>query len=243
MTVRIRTIDYDHDGHPLGGQLTWDDEWTRARPCVVVYHDAMKSNQGFEEERAVRLTGMGYAGFVADTYGRGVHCETNEESYAQMQPFQADRTFLQTRLRAALDAAAAQPEVDGEQLAAIGYCFGGMCVLDLARMNAPVKGVGSFHGLLTPPWDEKRAPRDAIEAKVLVMHGWDDPYATPDTIEPLAREMTERGADWQLLAFGHTLHSFTNPRYDMPEEGVAYDEKADRRSWRALADFLAELFG
>jgi dienelactone hydrolase len=241
MTTRIRSVDYEHGGHALGGQLAWDDDWTDPHPCVLVVHDAMKSTQGFEEERAVILAGLGYAAFVVDVYGRDIHCSSNEESYSQMQPFQEDRSFLQKRLLASVSAAASLPEVDGDRLAAIGYCFGGMCVLDLARMNAPVLGVASFHGLLTPP-SANDLPGESIRPKVMVLHGWDDPYVRPEMIEPFAKEMSDREADWQLLAFGNTVHSFTNPSYSMPEEGVAYEPQAERRSWRALTGLLEELF-
>jgi len=243
MTARIRSIDYDHEGHPLQGEFAWDDEWQAPRPCVVVVHDAMKSDQGFEEERAVTLAAMGYAAFALDVYGKGISGSTGEDAYALMKPYHADRLFLQKRLLAGLRTAAEQPEADGEQMAAIGYCFGGLCALDLARMNAPILGVASFHGDLAPPaWPEGEVPQEKIRPRVLALHGWDDPYAPPSVIEPFAREMTERGADWQLHAYGNTVHSFTNIRYDMPELGTAYDEKAERRSWRALAGFLEEIF-
>ena len=244
MTARIRSIDYDHDGHALRGELAWDDAWTEPRPGVVVVHDAMKSNQGFEEERAVTLAGLGYAGFALDVYGADVQGQEDDDANRLIQPFQEDRLFLQARLRAGLRAAAALPEVDADRMAAIGYCFGGMCVLDMARTNAPVAGVASFHGLLTPPDlpGESEALAGEIRPKVLVLHGWDDPYVPPDTIPSFADEMSERGADWQLHAYGNTLHSFTNVRCDMPEQGVQFEPKAERRSWRALCDFLEELF-
>lgn len=260
MTARIRSIDYEHDGVLLGGELAWDDAWNEPRPCVLVVHDAMKSTAGFEEERAVTLAGMGYAGFVVDVYGKGVHATTNDESYALMAPFQADRSFLRRRLLAAVQTAAALPEVDAERLAAIGYCFGGMCVLEMARMNAPVLGVASFHGLLAEPGgdtsESKTGPQaggrsegahhadkhSKINPSVLALHGWDDPYVPPDTIEPFAKEMSDREADWQLVAFGNTLHSFSNPGINMPEQGVAYDARAEKRSWRMLRDFLSEIF-
>jgi len=243
MTARIRSIDYDHEGQPLGGEFAWNDEWEGSRPCVVIVHDAMKSNQGFEEERAVTLAAMGYAAFALDLYGKGINGSTGEEAYELMKPFHADRVFLQQRLLAGLRAAAEQPEADAEQLAAIGYCFGGLCVLDLARMNAPVLGVASFHGDLAPPsWPGGEPPAAMIEPRILALHGWDDPYAPPSVIEPFAREMSERDADWQLHAYGNTVHSFSNPRYDQPEQGTAYSEKAERRSWRAMSNFLEEIF-
>jgi len=243
MTARIRSIDYAHDDTELEGEFAWDDAWQEPRPVVIVVHDAMKSNQGFEEERAVTLAAMGYAGFAIDVYGKGIHGSDGEEAYALMEPFTRDRLFLQQRLLAGLHAAAAQPEADGERMAAIGYCFGGLCVLDLARMNAPVRGVASFHGnLAAPDWSQDEAPTEPIRPRVLAMHGWDDPYAPPSVLEPFAQEMSERQADWQLHAYGNTVHSFTNPRYTDRSLGTAYDEKAERRSWRALTNFLEELF-
>ena len=242
MTARIRSIDYDHEGQALRGELAWHDTWTESKPCVVIVHDAMKSTQGFEEERAVVLSGLGYAGFAIDVYGAGVHGADDADAYALMKPFQDDRSSLHARLLAGIEAAAALPEVDATRMAAIGYCFGGMCVLDLARINAPVAGVASFHGLLTPPDASVAIPAEPIQPKVLALHGWNDPYVPPSAIEPFAQEMTEREADWQLLALGNTAHSFTNIRYNDPGQGVAYDAAADRRSWAALTRFLEELF-
>ncbi|MBY0398693.1 dienelactone hydrolase family protein [Myxococcota bacterium] len=244
MTIRIRTVDYQDRGIALSGELAWDDAWTGPRPCVVIVHDAMKSTEHFEEGRAASLAGMGYAGFVLDVYGQGVHGRTFDESLALMTPFQKDRRMLERRLRAGLEAAAGQPEVDGQRLAAIGYCFGGMCVLDLARANAPVRGVASFHGILTPPSSESALadPGSAITPRVLVLHGWDDPFVPVETVPAFAREMSERSADWQLVAYGNTVHGFTKPSANQPEIGAVYDAKADRRSWQALRDFLGELF-
>lgn len=244
MTVRMRTVEYQDGGVALSGELAWDDAWTGSRPCVVVVHDAMKSTDHFEDGRAAALAGQGYAGFVLDVYGKGVHGRTFDESLALMTPFQNDRAALVRRLRAGLAAAAAQPEVDGDAMAAIGYCFGGMCVLDLARANAPLRGVASFHGILTPPPADAglAAPDAAIAPRVLVLHGWDDPFVPAETVTAFAREMSERRADWQLVAYGATVHGFTKPSANQPEIGALYDAKADRRSWQALKGFLDELF-
>ena len=244
MTVRMRTIDYEEAGVPLSGEFAWDDGWTSPRPAVVIVHDAMKSTGSFEEGRAATLAGRGYAGFVLDVYGKGVHGRDFEESVALMTPFQKDRPALVRRLQAGLDTAAAQPEVDAKLLAAIGYCFGGLCVLDLARRNASLRGVASFHGLLTPPPAGAGIPfsSDPIEPRVLVLHGWDDPFVPAETVPAFAREMSDRKADWQLVAYGNTLHGFTKPSVNQPEIGAVYDEKADRRSWQALLNFLAEIF-
>lgn len=249
VTVRMRTIDYEDAGVVLSGELAWDDAWTSPRPAVVIVHDAMKSTGGFEEGRAATLAGRGYAGFVLDVYGKGVHGRDFDESLALMTPFQQDRSALLLRLQAGLSTAARQPEVDATRLAAIGYCFGGMCVLDLARANAPLLGVASFHGLLTPPPADTRSPFSStptetppIASKVLVLHGWDDPFVPAETVPAFAREMSERKADWQLVAYGNTVHGFSNPSANLPALGAMYDAKADRRSWQALENFLAEVF-
>jgi dienelactone hydrolase len=244
MTVRIRTVDYEDEGVALSGELAWDDAWTRPRPCVAIVHDAMKSTDMFEEGRAATLAGLGHAGFVLDVYGKGVHGTTFDESLALMTPFQKDREALHRRLMAGISTAAAQPEVDAGALAAIGYCFGGMCVLDLARANAPLRGVASFHGLLTPPAAGSRSVlgRDPIVPRVLVLHGWDDPFVPAESVPAFAREMSDRGADWQIVAYGNTVHGFTKPSANQPEIGAVYDAKADRRSWQALTSFLTEIF-
>lgn len=243
MTVRIRSIDYEHDGVALGGELAWDDTWTDPRPGVLVVHDANKSDEGFEAERAVTLASMGYAGFVVDVYGKGIH-GSGEDAFTLMSPFQEDRPLLLQRLLAAVRAASAQAEVNADRLAAIGYCFGGQCVLDLARGNAPLCGVASFHGTLACP-DPARwpAPPEPIQSKVLALHGWDDPFVPSDpNVVAFAKEMTDRGADWQFVSYGNTKHSFTNPGINLPEMGAVYDGKSAHRSWQALDVFLREIF-
>jgi len=133
-----------------------------------------------------------------------------------------------------------QPEVDAGRVAAIGFCFGGLCVLDIARTGADLAGVVSFHGLFSAPGS---TAGNRVRARILALHGWDDPMATPDAVLGLASELTSLGADWQLHAYGNTQHAFTNPAANDPRRGTVYDETADRRSWRAMTNFLDELFG
>jgi dienelactone hydrolase len=135
---------------------------------------------------------------------------------------------------------ARQAEADAKRLAAIGYCFGGMCVLDIARTRPDVSGVASFHGLLSPPGN---TASNRVSAKVLVMHGWDDPLAEPDDVIAMGRELSGMGADWQLHAYGKVRHAFTNPAADASTGVTVYNAGADRRSWLALQNFLSELFG
>ncbi len=186
------------------------------------------------------LTACGYSALVLDLYGGGRRDEPLEKKRERMNALLADRPRLSRRLLAWLDAARALAAVDADRIAAIGYCFGGLCVLELARSGADLLGVVSFHAVLKDPYGSADSP---IRAKVLVLHGWDDPFAPPEAVLRLAGELSARGADWQIHAYGNTLHSFTNPAAKNREAGTLYDASADRRSWAAMTNYLAELFG
>ena len=238
MTIQTRTVDYIHQGLALEGYLAWDDSHSGPRPCVVISH-AFRGREEFECQRAEDVAGLGYVGFALDLYGKGVLAETTEQASAMMAPFLEDRPLLQDRLLASVAVAGEQPEVDSDQVAAMGYCFGGLCVLDLARINAPLAGVISFHGLLVPAGNTGDAQ---ITPRVLVEHGWDDPMVPPEQVVAFAQEMTAAGADWQLHGHGGTVHAFTNPKANDPDFGTVYNADAHRRSWQSLQNFLAEIF-
>lgn len=208
------------------------------RPCVIVSH-AWGGQLDFEREKAQRLAEMGYLGFAIDLYGKGVRGAPAGDNSKLIQPFMEDRAMLRRRLGAALAAAKRHPMADPGRIGAIGYCFGGLCVLDLARSAPPgVKGVVSFHGLFHPP---NLGPQAPITAKVLMLHGYADPLAPPGDVLAVARELTGARADWQLHAYGHALHAFTHPPANNPAGGVMYDAAADRRSWAAMSYFLQEV--
>lgn len=208
------------------------------RPCVIVSH-AWGGQLDFEREKAQRLAEMGYLGFAIDLYGKGVRGAPAGDNSKLMQPFMEDRAMLRRRLGAALAAAKRHPMADPGRIGAIGYCFGGLCVLDLARSVPPgVKGVVSFHGLFHPP---NLGPQAPITARVLMLHGYADPLAPPGDVLAVARELTEARADWQLHAYGHAMHAFTHPPANNPAGGVMYDAAADRRSWAAMSYFLQEV--
>jgi len=238
MAIHTRNVEYRDGDVVLEGYMAWDDSCHDARPGVLISH-AWSGRSAHEEGKAEQLAELGYVGFALDHYGKGVRGSSREENSALMKPLLDDRSALQRRMKLALETLRKQKEVDAGKIAAIGYCFGGLCVLDLARTGADVLGVASFHGLFTPPGN---VTGSRIQAKVLVMHGWDDPMATPDQVVSLASEMTEMGADWQIHAYGNTLHAFTNPAADDVEHGTVYDADADRRSWQNLQLFLAEIF-
>lgn len=238
MAVKLREIEYTHGGKTFEGVLAVDDAQSGGRPAVLVAH-AWAGRSDFEVNKAKALAELGYAGFAIDLYGKGVLGASVEENQSLMQPFIDDRAHLQKRLIQIIEVVKQQPEVDASNIAAIGFCFGGLCVLDIARTGADLKGVVSFHGLLGAPGN---TTKNKIKAKVLALHGWDDPMAPPDDVEALGKELSTQGADWQLHAYGGTMHAFTNPNANDPGFGTVYNAQADARSWIAMKSFLAEIF-
>lgn len=236
--IRTRPVEYKHNGVVLEGMLAYDDSWQAPMPAVMISH-AWAGRGEFEIDKAKAIAEEGYAGFALDLYGKGVLGNSKDENSKLMQPFLKDRAMLQSRLHAALDAIRAQKEVDPKRIAAMGFCFGGLCVLDLARTGADIMGVVSFHGLFHPPGN---TAGKKIKAKVLALHGMDDPMVPPEQVIALAKELTASGADWQIHAYGNTMHAFTNPEAKDPAFGTVYNEDADRRSWQALDNFLEEIF-
>ena len=238
MTIQTQTIEYTHDDAVFEGCLIWDDAAATPLPGVVVYH-AWGGLGAFEQSRATELAKLGYAAFCPDLYGKGIRGDNPDENMKLMQPLLDDRPLLQSRVARGVEVAREQHAVDEVRVAAIGYCFGGLCVLDLARTGSDVLGVVSFHGLFPPPGNTEG---NSIRAKVLALHGWEDPMVPPESVVGLAAELTEAGADWQIHGYGHTLHAFTNPNAQSPGDGAQYDETADRRSWQAMTNFLIEIF-
>ena len=238
MTIQSRTVEYSDDSTRFIGYLAWDDAKTGPRPAVMISH-AWAGRGDFECEKARKLAEQGYVGFAIDMYGEGKQGEGNEECAAMMQPLLDSRETLQKRITLALETVRKQPEVDPDRVAAMGFCFGGLCVLDLARTGADVRGVVSFHGLFIPPGN---TAGNKITARVLALHGYDDPMVPPESILELASEMSAAGADWQLHAYGKTMHAFTLPAANDPDFGAVYSKAADQRSWQNLLFFLEEVF-
>ena len=207
-------------------------------PAVLIAHNWAGQSDA-DNAIADKLAAMGYVGVAIDVYGRGLRGDLQGDNSALMGVWMADRAALQRRLLAAITAVAAHPTVDAGRIALIGYCFGGLCALDLARSGTDkVKGVVSFHGVYAP----SGLAAEPISAKVLVLHGWDDPMTPPDAMVALAKELSAAGADWQTHAYGGTMHAFTFPLANNPAGGIMYNADAARRSWRAMSDFLSEVF-
>lgn len=220
------------------GFLAYDDAIDEPRPAVLVAHDWSGCNE-FACQKAIMLAEQGYIGFALDMYGNGRIGNTTEEKQALIQPLVSDRLLIRNRVLAALDALIAMPEVDNNRIAIIGFCFGGMCSLDLARSGAEIKGAVSFHGLLGAPADLKSQP---IKAKTLVLHGYDDPMAKPEQVHEFCQEMTKAKVDWQMHMYGLVQHSFTNPTAHDVHAGLIYNPLAAERSWQAMSNFLQEIF-
>ncbi|MGF1544770.1 MAG: dienelactone hydrolase family protein [Parvularculaceae bacterium] len=238
MAIQTRSLDYNHDGAALRAFVADDDAKPGPKPAVLVAH-AWAGRSACEDDAAKRMAALGYVGVAIDVYGAGVLGASKEENEELMTPFVQDRALLRARLAAGLEAARGDAAVDGAKVAAIGFCFGGLCVLDMARAGLDVHGVASFHGLFMRPDD---LPVQRIDAKVIAFHGYDDPMAPPDAMVGFANEMTEAVADWRLHAFGGTMHSFTNPDANDPDFGTVYSDLAATRSWNALEGFLQECF-
>jgi dienelactone hydrolase len=236
--LKTQKIDY-HDGDViLEGYCAYNDNIKGKRPAILVCHDWSGKND-FSCGKADKLAELGYVGFALDMYGKGKIGNTKEEKTALIQPLMQDRANLQKRILAAFDEIKKIETVDRARIGAIGFCFGGLCVLDLARSGAEVKGVVSFHGLLHAPENVATHP---IKAQVLALHGFNDPMVTPDQVTAFGNEMTHAKVDWQLDIYGNTMHGFTNPQANDPGFGTVYNKKADRRSWIAMKAFFREVF-
>ncbi|SEN73173.1 Dienelactone hydrolase [Sphingomonas gellani] len=241
MAIVRETLVYDGPGGPFEGVVAYEDEVETPRPGVLVVPNILGQKDA-DVDKAAALAALGYVGFACDLFGQGKRKTRDSENQSEyMDALNADRALLRDRLAASLAVLTGMNRVAPGKAAAIGFCFGGKCVLDMARAGLDVAGVVSFHGLYDRP---DYAAVQPMLAKVLVCHGWDDPLAPPDTVVGLGRELTAAKADWQIHAYGGAGHAFTDiaMKGREPRPGITYEEKADRRSWRAMSDFLAEMF-
>lgn len=238
--VRTEAVNYKQGDTKLVGYLAYDDTLKGARPAVLVIHEWWGLND-YAKRRTEQLASLGYIAFAADIYGNGIVARDPQEAGALAGKFRGgDRKLLRERAIAALQVLRVHPLADKQRMAAIGYCFGGTTVLELARSGAALAGVVSFHGGLdTPNPDDARN----IKAMVLVLHGADDPNVPAPQVLAFQEEMRKAKVDWQMVSYGGAVHSFTNPASGSdPSRGVAYNEQADKRSWEHMKVFFAEIF-
>lgn len=237
--IQTKTIEYKQGDTTLEGVMIYDDAVKTKRPGVLIVHQWLGLTD-YEKNRATMLAQLGYVTFCADIYGKGVRPNGVSEAGPMAGKYKTDRALLRARVNAGLDAFRKSELVDTRRIAAIGYCFGGTTVLELARSGADLAGVVSFHGGLDSP-----TPADGknIKCKILACHGADDPFVAAKDLTAFESEMRDNKVDWQLIAYGGAVHSFTQPMAGNDNsKGAAYNERADKRSWEALKQFLAELF-
>jgi dienelactone hydrolase len=223
----------------LEGVVVYDDSKTGKRPGVIIVHD-WRGITDTTRKRAEMIAQLGYVAFAADIYGKGVR-PTNPEGWGEEAgKYKGDRILFRQRGRAAYDAVRKLPQVDPKKIAAIGYCFGGTGVIEMARGGLPLRGVVSFHGGLDR---QPLTPGAHIKGAILALCGADDPYQKKEDLDAFEQQLREEKADYQLVFYGHAVHAFTDPDVDaMGSPGARYNAKADRRSWMAMKDFLEEVF-
>lgn len=237
--VKTETVEYKDGSTVLEGYIAYDDANDKPRPGILVIHD-WTGLQDYAKRRTTMLAEMGYVAFAADVYGKGVRPTDPKECAVQSGAYKSDLPLLRRRVTLALDELKKNKLVQQDKLAAIGYCFGGTSVLELARSGADVKGVVSFHGGLKTTLP---ASAGGIKAKVLVCHGADDPFVKPDEVAAFKEEMKTSQAKMEFIAYPGAVHSFTKKEAGTDaSKGQAYNEKADLDSWAEMRKFFAGIF-
>ena len=237
--IHTEVVNYKAGDADLQGFLAYDDANAKPRPGVLLVHDWMGVGD-YAESRATQLAEMGYVAFAADIYGKGVRPAGPKDAGGLAGKYKSDRALYRERLKAGLDQLTGNKLVAPGQIAAIGYCFGGTGVLELARSGAALKGIVSFHGGLSTP-----TPEDAknIHCPVLVLHGADDPFVKPDEVAAFKSEMEKANVKYEFIAYPGAVHSFTRPDAGNDNsKGAAYNAEADKKSWAEMKKFFGEIF-
>jgi dienelactone hydrolase len=238
--VKTREITYTHGGVTFKGHLAWDDAAQGQRPGVLVCHEWWGLN-AYARKRAEQLAALGYVAFACDMYGEGKFTEHPKEAAEMAGAVRKDVKTWQARAQAALKVLKEQKGVDPRRLAAIGYCFGGSTALELAYSGADLAAVVTFHAAL-PALEGEQGP--GIKAKLLICHGADDPFVTQEALHKARVGWDKAGVDYEINIYGHAQHSFSVPGIDrVGVKGLSYNAEADRRSWQAMQDLFAEVFG
>ncbi len=237
--VQSKAVAYQYDDTALTGYLYWDDRISGKRPGVLVIHEWWGLND-YAKKRARMLAELGYVAFAADMYGNNQVTTKPDQARDWMQEVTADVEGWRERALLGLEQLKASGMVDGDKLAAIGYCFGGATVLQMSYANASVKGVVSFHGALPAAPEEAKGK---IDPRILVLHGQADTFIAPEVVTNFRNKLEASGADWEMNTYGGVRHGFTNP--DAGAFGIdnlVYDQRADERSWSRMQGFFSEIF-
>ena len=237
------TVPYKHEDVDLAGYIAYDDSFAGKRPGVLIVHEWWGLND-YVRKRADQLAGMGYVAFAVDMYGKGKVTEHPEDAAGWAQQVRGDIDLWRKRAMAGLEVLRADPRTDIARIAAIGYCFGGSTVQQLAYAGAPLRGIVSFHGGLVKPSQEEAK---AVKAKILICHGAADPFVKKDQIDAFVKALNDGGFDYQFITYSGAMHAFTNPEADGLAranglQGIGYNAAADVRSWALMRSFFNEIF-
>lgn len=236
LKIVSQSIEYFHGDVKLIGFLAYP-EGAQNLPGMLIVHDWAGLNSLYQE-RAIELAKQGYVAFSVDMYGGGRFGETNEEKQALMTPIISNRAYLRKRVHLGLEQLKQTTFVDKRRIGAMGFCFGGLCVLDLVRMGADIQGVASFHGIL------KSAPEcktQTIKAQILVLHGYDDPMVSPQDVLDFCEEMKKYQAQFQVNMYSNTMHAFTNPMANDLSFGTVYQPQTAKKSFEAAHAFFRDI--
>jgi dienelactone hydrolase len=240
--IKGKNVRYKADGKTMQGYLATDESVKDRKPGVLVVHEWWGLNE-YARKRADMLAKLGYTALAVDMYGDGKQAKHADDAKKFSSELMKNFDTAKARFTAALNYLKEQPSVDPERIAAVGYCFGGGVVLNMARQGADLDGVASFHGNLSAV---KPATPGSVKAKILVLHGEDDKFVSQEQVEAFKKEMKGAGADLRFLSYPGAMHAFTNPdadkagkKYDLP---LAYNKESDRKSWDELKKFLTEIF-
>jgi len=233
--MKTEEITYHYEDKNYIGFVAYPEN--ELAPLVLIAH-TWAGRDSFVEERAKELAELGYVAMAVDMYGDGKIGSSTEENQSLMTPLVENRDLLKGVINAALSNGKSLQGVDVNNVAAIGYCFGGLVVLDLARSGTELNGVVSFHGLLMG----SEIAEAGVRSKILVLHGERDPMVPLNMVDEFQKEMTEAKADWQLHSYGNTYHAFTNPEANDPSLGTQFHEDSNSRSWQSMNNFFEEIF-
>jgi len=231
-----RVVNYHDDSIECEGYLSLPES-SKSVPLVLVAH-TWKGRSEFEDQKVISINSLGYAAMSIDIFGGGVNGTSVEENQTLIEPFIKDRQIFRQRLISAVEFGKTIEGVDASKIALIGFCFGGLAAIELARSGYELSGCIIFHGLL----NQSDEPFQKVNTKLLVLHGDKDPMVSSEQILALQDEMTESDADWQFISYGNTYHAFTNPAANDIEMGTVYNHDSDIRSWTAMSNFLEEVF-
>lgn len=242
--MHTEDLDYTSEKKTFQGYLAYETEGPDQRPGILIAHAWMGLDE-FVKQKARDLAKLGYVVLCADLYGKGLRAKTNEEATSLMLPLFLNRKLLQDRIKSGFEVLQKHPKVIPQKVGGIGYCFGGLSIIELFRSGVDIKGVVSFHAVLgasLQAHSAKTLPLSPnIKGSILILHGYDDPLVQSDNLKHIQDELTEAKIDWQLHIYGKTSHAFTNPEAHDAKMGLMYNPKSDHRSWKLMRMFFEEI--